>query len=378
MKRGVMKSSRFTVLVCVLAGGMIFFTSSGLAADTFSEAERFVPWGKYDQFTVSEFKKYGPANKEIDFKNIDFPLLNAAIFYETNRMRQKYGRKPYNHSVAMERAALMHTLDMAAGNFFSHQNPRNPEKREPSDRTALFGGGAAGENIATTFGIQYKAGTAVSSISSIPPHTYNSFAEALVDSWMHSPGHRANILDEYGIGYKYLGCGAYPVPNDRWHKFYATQNFSFSAKGAGREMIGNGAGKEAENGKEAGTADAGQTAEGGQKTAAAGSGASEERADGAEGKSGAGKAAASGPEKFTLENNNVLVNRGGGRWEQLSSKGEAIFTYREENREDDFVYLYDQSRTLRLAVPLHGGKLYFRRGTRGAWEVWTVTRRLEK
>lgn len=374
MERGVMKSSRFTVLVCVLAGGMLFSAAFGLAADTFSEAKRFVPWDKYDQFTVSEFKKYGPANKQIDFENIDFPLLNAAIFYETNRMRQKYGRKPYNHSVAMERAALMHTLDMAAGNFFSHQNPRNPEKREPSDRTALFGGGAAGENIATTFGIQYKAGTAVSSISSIPPHTYNSFAEALVDSWMHSPGHRANILDEYGIGYKYLGCGAYPVPNDRWHKFYATQNFSFSAKGAGREMIGKGAGKEAENGKEAGTADAGQTAEGGQKTAAAGSGGAGERAE----TSGAGEAAASGPEKFTLENNNVLVNRGGGRWEQLSSKGEAIFTYREENREDDFVYLYDQSRTLRLAVPLHGGKLYFRRGTRGAWEVWTITRRLEK
>jgi uncharacterized protein YkwD len=353
---------------------MLFSAAFGLAADTFSEAKRFVPWDKYDQFTVSEFKKYGPANKQIDFENIDFPLLNAAIFYETNRMRQKYGRKPYNHSVAMERAALMHTLDMAAGNFFSHQNPRNPEKREPSDRTALFGGGAAGENIATTFGIQYKAGTAVSSISSIPPHTYNSFAEALVDSWMHSPGHRANILDEYGIGYKYLGCGAYPVPNDRWHKFYATQNFSFSAKGAGRETIGKGAGKEAENGKEAGTADAGQTAEGGQKTAAAGSGGAGERAE----TSGAGEAAASGPEKFTLENNNVLVNRGGGRWEQLSSKGEAIFTYREENREDDFVYLYDQSRTLRLAVPLHGGKLYFRRGTRGAWEVWTITRRLEK
>lgn len=369
-----MKISRFTVLVCVLAGGMIFFAASGLAADTFSEAKRFIPWDKYDQFTVSEFKNYGPANKQIDFENIDFPLLNAAIFYETNRMRQKYGRKPYNHSVAMERAALMHTLDMAAGNFFSHQNPRNPEKREPSDRTALFGGGAAGENIATTFGIQYKAGTAVSSISSIPPHTYNSFAEALVDSWMHSPGHRANILDEYGIGYKYLGCGAYPVPNDRWHKFYATQNFSFSAKGAGRETIGKGAGKEAENGKEAETADAGRTAEGGQKTAAAGSGGAGERAE----TSGAGEAAASGPEKFTLENNNVLVNRGGGRWEQLSSKGEAIFTYREENREDDFVYLYDQSRTLRLAVPLHGGKLYFRRGTRGAWEVWTVTRRLEK
>ena len=233
-----MKRKEITLLVCILTIGMLLFAVPVLTADTFSQAKGLIPWDKYGQYSVSQFKKYGPANKPINFENIDFPLLNAAVFYETNRMRLKYGKKPYSHSTALERAAFMHTLDMAAGNFFSHQNPRNPEKREPSDRSALFGGGVSGENIATTFGIKYKAGTSVSSISSIPPHTYNSFAEALVDSWMHSSGHRANILDEYGAGYKYLGCGAYPVPNDGWHKFYATQNFSFSAQGAGHPAPG--------------------------------------------------------------------------------------------------------------------------------------------
>ena len=344
-----MKRKEITLLVCVLTVGMLLFTVPVLTADTFSQAKGLIPWDKYGQYSVSQFKKYGPANKPINFENIDFPLLNAAVFYETNRMRLKYGKKPYSHSTALERAAFMHTLDMAAGNFFSHQNPRNPEKREPSDRSALFGGGVSGENIATTFGIKYKAGTSVSSISSIPPHTYNSFAEALVDSWMHSSGHRANILDEYGAGYKYLGCGAYPVPNDGWHKFYATQNFSFSAQGAGHPATG-------------GKADA---ADGKAEASASGP-------------SGTGGGDSAGPENFTLENSNILVNRGGGRWEQISSKGDTIFVYREENRDNDFIYLYDQSRTLRLAVPLYGGKLYFRRGSSGPWELWTVTKRLNE
>jgi uncharacterized protein YkwD len=79
-----------------------------------------------------------------------------------------------------------------------------------------------GENIATVFGIQYKSGTMVSSFDDIPPHTYNSCAESLVDSWMHSPGHRANILDSDFI---YLGCGAYYYFKNL-HSFKATQNFS--------------------------------------------------------------------------------------------------------------------------------------------------------
>jgi uncharacterized protein YkwD len=197
-----------------------------IRADSVNEVRQYDPWDKYDQYSASQFRSYGPANKQIDFSQIDYPLLNAAIFYETNRRRGQYGLHPYKHSAAMERAAFMHSIDMARGNFFSHNNYSDSRKREPSDRTALFGGDGAGENIASTFGIQYEAGTRVSSISSIPPHTYISFAAALLEGWMQSPGHKANILDSNGYGYEYLGCGAYPIPGDEWRMFYATQNFS--------------------------------------------------------------------------------------------------------------------------------------------------------
>lgn len=217
----------------------IFFCFFGsitlsLSADSLTEVMDFTPWEKYDQFTYSDFKNYGPANQPIEFGNIDYALLNAAIFYETNRRRSEKGLFPYKHSDALERAAFMHAIDMVRGGFFNHSNTRDAKKRSPSDRSALFGGGAAGENIATTFGIQYEAGTMVSDINAIPPHSYNSFAEALVDGWMHSPGHRANILDEYGIGYEYLGCGGFENVNDAWHKFNAVQNFSASGAGAGK------------------------------------------------------------------------------------------------------------------------------------------------
>jgi uncharacterized protein YkwD len=57
----------------------------------------------------------------------------------------------------------------------------------------------------------------------IPPHTYESFARALVESWMNSAGHRKNILlkeAEY-LGVSCMGAAAesgMPV-------FYCTQVF---------------------------------------------------------------------------------------------------------------------------------------------------------
>ena len=57
-------------------------------------------------------------------------------------------------------------------------------------------------------------------------HTYLSLAKAVVEQWMHSPGHRENILNGH---YVYLGCGVAHYRDARFHNmdhFKLTQDFS--------------------------------------------------------------------------------------------------------------------------------------------------------
>ena len=60
----------------------------------------------------------------------------------------------------------------------------------------------------------------------IRPHNYHSFAKALIDAWLNSPGHRENILDPT---IKFAGCGIAIPPaflRRGMPVIYATQNFS--------------------------------------------------------------------------------------------------------------------------------------------------------
>ena len=58
------------------------------------------------------------------------------------------------------------------------------------------------------------------------PYTYSEMAKSVVDSWMNSPGHRANILNP---DYFYLGCGCAPYEDKKdgysVTYFKLTQNF---------------------------------------------------------------------------------------------------------------------------------------------------------
>ncbi|WHT20331.1 CAP domain-containing protein [Crossiella sp. CA-258035] len=95
-------------------------------------------------------------------------------------------------------AARKHSADMAAKNYFAHESQ---DGRSPSDRVKAEGyPGGAGENIA--------AG--------------QNSPEAVMKSWMNSPGHRANILN---CGYKALGVGLHKGGS---YRFYWTQNFGLS------------------------------------------------------------------------------------------------------------------------------------------------------
>ncbi|MBT1098276.1 CAP domain-containing protein [Streptomyces sp. Tu102] len=116
----------------------------------------------------------------------DLPLTAAEVVDLTNRERARAGLRPLAADPALTTAAQSYSADMAARAFYSHTSP---EGTQPWDRAAAAGSRmrAIGENIACG---------------------QRSPAE-VVEGWMNSPGHRANILkrDFSHIGIGFAGGG---------------------------------------------------------------------------------------------------------------------------------------------------------------------------
>ncbi|GBF43213.1 cysteine-rich secretory family protein [Leptospira ellinghausenii] len=176
---------------------------------------------QYESFNEDTFPSYGPANATIDFAKVDYPLLNAAIFYVTSKERKQLGLRPFKYSERCEQAAFGHAQDMVTYDFYSHTSTVNG-KETLKDRLDLVGVSEtySAENIINAFGIQYQSGRPVFTPAQnggqffsytkagtpIPNHTYLSLAKAVVEVWFNSPGHRKNILNPE---FNYMGAGAY-------------------------------------------------------------------------------------------------------------------------------------------------------------------------
>ncbi|WP_406437885.1 CAP domain-containing protein [Streptomyces sp. NBC_01613] len=116
----------------------------------------------------------------------DLARTAAEVVDLTNRERARAGLPPLAADALLTTAAQAHSADMVARAFYSHTSP---EGSQPWDRAAAAGARrrSIGENIACG---------------------QRSPAE-VVDGWMNSPGHRANILkpDFTHIGIGLAGGG---------------------------------------------------------------------------------------------------------------------------------------------------------------------------
>jgi hypothetical protein len=101
-----------------------------------------------------------------------------------NAHRGSIGRGPLSKSSSLQRAAEWKSLHMGHYRYMQHSDPAPPLARSVGDRLAAcgYGGGGYGENIA--FG-------------------YPS-AESVMQGWLSSPGHRANIESP---SYNAIGVG---------------------------------------------------------------------------------------------------------------------------------------------------------------------------
>lgn len=119
------------------------------------------------------------------------------VFDLVNQIRAENGLEPFVYNVTLAQVARAHSQDMIDRNFFSHTNP---DGEDPFDRMRDNGlsFSMAAENIA--------AGQRT--------------PEEVVNSWMNSEGHRANILggcEELGVGLALGGSYGY-----YWTQCFAT------------------------------------------------------------------------------------------------------------------------------------------------------------
>ena len=192
----------------------------------------------YKEYNSKNFKNFSAFNETIDLKNIDYPLLHAAIYYTTNLQRSKRNIKHLKWNLNLEIAAYNHSKNMVVRNFFDHLSNKEVQKR---GKSAGILNPYLSENIAKEFALNYNGHPFYtheknSSLNGefrfsynnneqdlIPTHTYLSFAFRIVEMWMNSTSHRKNILDKKAIE---LGVGVYfKVDEYGFPLFYATQNF---------------------------------------------------------------------------------------------------------------------------------------------------------
>jgi uncharacterized protein YkwD len=120
----------------------------------------------------------------------------------TNNYRTQNGLAPLQINLTLNNVAQSHSEDMALRDYFSHKGSNGSSA---SDRVlnAGYNYSYVGENIAAGY----------------------TTPEAVVQGWINSPGHRANILN---ANFKEIGIGYYYLANDTGsvnYKSYWTQEF---------------------------------------------------------------------------------------------------------------------------------------------------------
>ena len=108
--------------------------------------------------------------------------LEQRVIDLTNAERQRHGCPPLANNDRLHAAALAHSVDMAEQRYFSHTSLDGSSLRDRIDRQ-----GYSWRMIAENIAMGYRT------------------PESVVDGWMNSAGHRANILNcdlaEIGVGH---------------------------------------------------------------------------------------------------------------------------------------------------------------------------------
>jgi uncharacterized protein YkwD len=171
--------------------------SSGAPTKTAPEKPESTP-SKAPETTPSKARAAtkAPAESEASVTVSAETQAAAEVLKLVNEERAKVGCSPVSANSALSDLAANFSDDMAARGFFDHTDP---DGATPWDRAAKAGiSGLGGENIARG----------------------QADAAAVMDAWMNSPGHKANILN---CDFKTLGVGVHFGSGGPWW----TQDFGY-------------------------------------------------------------------------------------------------------------------------------------------------------
>jgi len=132
-------------------------------------------------------------------ETFDPVLLSRAIFEESNRVRVEHGLQELAHMNALDAAAGEQATYLALSQTIGHESSF-PKEHNLGERITHVGLTAshASEN-AIRMPIRRPEEEAMRN------YTYAEYATFLVDGWMNSPSHSANLLDPR---VNFLGCAA--------------------------------------------------------------------------------------------------------------------------------------------------------------------------
>lgn len=142
--------------------------------------------------------------------------VEQRIFYYNNIERANAGEPPLKWDEQLAIIGRDDCVDMAARGFFDHINP---DGETPSDRAIRHG-----YQVEKDFGSYFRVGVGENIAMLSNYHgTPDELARFIMDAWMNSPGHRANIVDSFDQRFTVIGVGvAYDQTTDTW---YAAQEF---------------------------------------------------------------------------------------------------------------------------------------------------------
>lgn len=159
----------------------------------------------------------------VEAANFDRGLMAAAIFDESNRVRRQLGLRAFLQESKLDEAADLEAAVGRATQPPSHTNPF-PKIGTPLQRVEYVGlkPRAVAENIAllSIYDIDSSVGVGITvrngqrqfvhpeTMENLKTATYRGFATKVVEAWMKSPGHRANLVNPSLL---YLGCSVQPT-----------------------------------------------------------------------------------------------------------------------------------------------------------------------
>jgi len=209
------------ILLCLLLALYLYGNQESQTQETGLEVDG-INYSYLNPFSIdiakSSAEAYEASIPEPGFNSQTYEV-ETLIFQKVNEERGMQGLPKLIWDPMLADIARQHSLDMAKESYFSHDNP---EGQGPTERAE-----DAGIETIKQQGYVYQVGVA-ENIGMMPTGNVEGYgyvgspetvADAMMEGWMDSPGHRGNILDStYGV----IGVG---VAYDGFSTYYLTQDF---------------------------------------------------------------------------------------------------------------------------------------------------------